>query len=95
MGSAQLLLKDQDVTTKTVRWASIRSIHLCMCCCDVSIICSLSYPGTSKDLLEVDQHSRIVMTFSLVNKNKNTKKVRVHQVSSATNSLPPSSSHYY
>lgn len=63
---------------------------------DVPVMHSLSYPGTSKDLLEVDQHSRIVMTFSLVNKNKNTKKVRVHQVRSlrityslATRPSPP------
>ena len=46
----------------------------------VYVLYSLSYPSASKDKLEVDQHSRVVMTFSLVNKNKITKKVQVHQV---------------
>lgn len=48
----------------------------------VILLCvhSLSYPKTSQDSVEVDQHARVVMTFTLVNKNKNTKKIRVHQV---------------
>ena len=39
VGSAQLLLKDQDVTTKTVRWASFRCVYLCVCVCVCKCVC--------------------------------------------------------
>jgi oligosaccharyltransferase complex subunit delta (ribophorin II) len=39
---------------------------------------SLEYPNSSKDTLEADQHSKVVMTFSLLNK-ETRKSVVVHQ----------------
>lgn len=51
---------------------------------------SLEYPNTSKVPLQADQHSKVAMSFSLVNK-ETSKPVTIHQVSkiNATNSLVP------
>ena len=40
---------------------------------------SLDYPNRSKDTVEADQHSRVVMVFTLLNK-ANSEQVLVHQV---------------
>lgn len=40
---------------------------------------SLEYPNSSKDTLEADQHSKVVMKFTLLNRDTR-KSVRVHQV---------------
>lgn len=40
---------------------------------------SLEYPNSSKETLEADQHSKVVMKFTLLNRDTR-KSVRVHQV---------------
>lgn len=80
VGSAELALSDREhgTTSKTIRSDS----HSPMSCSLIPILpyYSLEYPNTSKDTLEADQHSKIIMEFTLL--NKETKKlVLVHQVS--------------
>ena len=80
VGSAELALTDREhgTTAKT-----IRHVHVFMFPCfhtPISPYRSLEYPNSSKETLEADQHSKVIMKFTLL--NKETKKaVLVHQVS--------------
>ena len=82
VGSAELALSDREhgTTSKTIRSDSHSPCHVVSFPCSILPYYSLEYPNTSKDTLEADQHSKVIMEFTLL--NKETKKlVLVHQVS--------------
>ena len=93
VGTAKLSVvdKDQGVTTKSIRWAGLLGSDMGggggggvkvggqYAFIDPPFPHSLDYPNRSKDTVEADQHTKVAMTFSLLNKDT-SEQVTVHQV---------------
>ena len=56
--------------------------HVCTWCVTISSPASLEYPNTSSTTMQADQHSKVVMVFTLTNKEKSNP-ITVHQVRKA------------